>query len=289
MLVQKLRNAAVPVTLALAACACSSVPPASAQPAAEVRQTATYADLADLVGSADLVVHAEIRRQSQLEAERAPGLAPGFSRLYIEGDTKALIGGTVPIGEQIKYLVDVPNLPNGKPPKLRGQSVLIFADTVPGRPGQLQLTDPRAQLLWSPQLEERVRGIVSETVQADAPPAITGIVDAISIGGNLVGESETQLFLSTADGSPASITVLRRPGQSPQWGVSFSEIVDQAAQPVARDTLAWYRLACGLPDALPADAVLSRDRAARVRAEQDYAWVRGQIGPCQRMRDTGVS
>ena len=289
MLVQNLWKVSGSLALVMAACACTAVPPASAQPVAEVRQSATYADLADLVGGADLVVRAEIRKQSQLEAERAPGLAPGFSRLYIEADTKALIGGTVPIGEKIKYLVDVPNLANGKPPKLRKQSVMIFADTVPGRPGQLQLTDPRAQLLWSPVLEEQVRAIVSETVRADAPPAITGIADAISIGGNLVGESETQLFLSTADGSPASITVLRRPGQDPQWGVSFSEIVDQSAQPVERNTYAWYRLACGLPESLPANAVLSRDRAARVRAEEDYTWVRGQIGPCQRMRETAAS
>jgi hypothetical protein len=113
---------------------------------------------------------------------------------------------------------------------------------------------------------------------------VTGIADAISIPGNLAGESETQLFLETADGSPASITVLRRPGQPPSWGVSFSEIVDQAAVPPDPDTLAWYRLACGLPDALPGDVLLSRGDGARDRAERDYALVLSELGPCARLR-----
>ena len=64
----------------------------------------TYADLATLSDSAELVIRAKIRRQTTLKPDRAPGLAPGFARLYIQADTIALIafvgGGIVPrLGE----------------------------------------------------------------------------------------------------------------------------------------------------------------------------------------------
>jgi hypothetical protein len=69
---------------------------------------------------------------------------------------------------------------------------------------------------------------------------------------------------------------------APTWGVSWSEIVDQAARPPARDTLAWYRLACFLPAQLPASANLTRDGAARAPAAADYRYVLDQLGACPR-------
>ena len=44
-------------------------------------QMATYADIATLAERSDLVIRVEIRRQTIVEPERAPGLAPGFARL----------------------------------------------------------------------------------------------------------------------------------------------------------------------------------------------------------------
>jgi hypothetical protein len=78
---------------------------------------------------------------------------------------------------------------------------------------------------------------------------VTGIRDVMSVPGNLAGESETQLFLDTATGDPVSLSVVRRPGMQPTWGVSWSEIVDQSARPPAPQTVAWYR-----PRLLPARA-----------------------------------
>ena len=56
---------------------------AAQQPAAPeiVAPGETYADLAGLVDSADLVVHALVKKQAEVDAERAPGLAPGYARL----------------------------------------------------------------------------------------------------------------------------------------------------------------------------------------------------------------
>lgn len=258
------------------------------QPAAAISQTAvaaapvTYADLAGLADDAELVVHAEITKQATVEPARASGVAPGHARLYLEAKTRALIAGDAPLGGVVRYLADVPLTAKGKPPKLKKQQVILFARGVPGRPDQLQLVGPHAQLAHDPAMAARLRPILTELVSADAAPVVTGVRDALSVAGTLVGESETQVFLTTASGDPASLTIVRRPGMDPTWGVSFSEIVDQSARPPQRDTLAWYRLACALPAQLPARANLARDAAGRARAADDYALVIRDLGPCER-------
>ena len=135
-----------------------------------------------------------------------------------------------------------------------------------------------------PETERLARTVIAAFAVADAPPAPTGIRDVMSVAGNLTGESETQLFLETATGQPASLTVIRRPGMEPQWGVSWSEIVDQAARPPVPATIEWYRLACFLPPRLPRDAFLQDDRAAHARAEADYGYILAQLGGCPRIR-----
>ncbi|MCR2834304.1 hypothetical protein [Parerythrobacter lacustris] len=244
----------------------------------------TYADLADLSDGAQLVLRANVRKQAVLEPERAAGVAPGHVRLYVEARTTALISGSVPVGEALRYLVDVPLDSRGKIPKLKNREVLLFAKPVAGRPGEIQLVASDAQLLWSDSVEARVRDILRESVAADAPPRLRGVRDVLSVAGTLTGESETQLFIDTAGDGPLSITVARRPGQPAVWGVSWSEIVDQAARPPERETLEWYRLACFLPAQLPVGSSLSADPADRRRAEQDYRFVLEQLGPCPRNR-----
>ena len=119
-------------------------------PAAAGAQQASDADLIDLADYADLVVRAKIRRQSEVAPERAPGVRPGHARYYIEADTVSLLAGTTPVGEQVRYLVDLPFDARGKKPKLRKQEVLLFARPVAGRPGELQLVAPDAQLTTGP-------------------------------------------------------------------------------------------------------------------------------------------
>lgn len=266
---------------ALVAAACLAGSLAAAAPPTPA-PAPTFADLADLADAADMVVQAVVKKQIPLPPERATSVAAGFARLYIEADTQALLAGSAPLGEQVRYLVDVPLDSNGRPPKLKKRSFLLFARAVAGRPGELQLIAPAAQLAYGAPLAARLRPILGELAAADAAPAVTGVRDALSVPGALVGESETQIFLGTATGAPVSLTVVRRPGMAPTWGVSYSEIVDQAARPPARDTLAWYRLACFLPPQLPRGANLSQDPASRVRAADDYAFVLRELGACPR-------
>jgi hypothetical protein len=270
----------VPLALALAGCS-SGLLGASSAPAPAV-PPATYADVASLADAAALIARVEIRDQAQVEPERAPGLEPGHARLYIEADTEALLYGSGMLGESVAYLADVPLGPNGKPPELEKQRMLLFARAVPGSAARLQLIGPNTQLPASPELEARVRAIATELAAPDSPPRVTGIHDALWVPGNLAGESETQLFLDTKSGAPVTLSIVRRPGQDPRWGVSWSEIVDQSARPPEKNTLEWYRLACSLPATLPTSAVLSSDPRVRTEAERDYALVMRDLGPCER-------
>ncbi len=282
------------LALAGAACAGLAAAPfpvlaqAPAAPAASVPAGPTYADLATLADASDLVIRAQIRSQTVLKPERAPGLAAGFARLYVEAQTVALIAGRSSVGASLAYLVDVPLDAKGKVPKLKNREMLLFADAVQGRAGEVRLVAPGAQLDFTPALEARLRPVLTELFGDNAPPRITGLSDALAVSGTLAGESETQIFLATEDRSPVSLTILRRPGQRPQWGVSWGEIIDSAARPPEPETLRWYRLACSLPARLPSNANLARDAAERRLAEGDYAYVMQQLGPCERRITQGA-
>ncbi|MXP40085.1 hypothetical protein GRI75_00310 [Altererythrobacter soli] len=276
-----LRALALPV--ALSACATPGEAQVAA-PAAAV-QPLTYADLAGLAEPAAIIARVTVKDQANVPPERAPGLAPGHARLYVEAQTERVLKGPAALGESLRYLVDLPLDAKGKPPKLKKQSLLVFANPVPGRPSELQLIEPDAQLSVDEATEARLRGVIAELVAPGAPPRVTGVRDVLSVAGNLSGESETQMFVDTVSGNPVALTVVRRPGMDPQWGVSWTEIVDQAAQAPAPGTLEWYRLACSLPPALPASAYLQADAAGRSRAETDYRFVLEQLGPCERTRD----
>lgn len=259
----------------------ASAPLAAAEPTAPL-PTASYADLATLADGAPLAVRVRVKEQATVPAERAPGLAPGQARLYVEAQTLALLAGSGTLPEGLRYLVDVQLDAKGRPPKLKKQEFVLFARPVSGRPGEIQLVGPRAQLAYTPALEARLRPILAGFAAAGAPPRVTGVRDVLSSVGNLAGESETQIFLATARGEPAALTVVRRPGMAPRWGVSWTELVDQSAEAPQRDTIAWYRLACALPRTLPAGANVANDPADRARAAQDYRFVLEQLGECTR-------
>lgn len=269
--------AAAAILMPLAASAYAAEP-------AEPAPAATYADIADLADSARFVIRAEVRKIVPVEPERAPGVRPGWTRYYIEARTQALIRGDTALGQSLRYLVDMQPGPGGKAPAIRKKSVLLFADRVSGPAGDLQLAAPDAQLPWDAGTEARLRAILAALIAPDAPPRVTGVREAIHVPGTLAGEGETQFFLDTAAHSAASMTVQHRPGSAPVWGVSFSEVAAPVGSPPQQDTLAWYRLACFLPNALPRAANLSEGATNRAQAEADYRMVLGELGPCPRSR-----
>ncbi len=243
--------------------------------------TLTYADRVDLALASPVVAKATVHRQVRLKPAESPGLAAGFVRLYIEADTTAVLVGP-DLGESLRFLTDVPLNVAGKVPRLAKLPVLVFGTTVPGKPGELTLTASDTMLAWDPALEAGMRAILTEAIAPDAAPRITALREALHVPGNLAGEGETQVFLGTETGKPVSLSIIRRPDTPIRWGVSFGEIVDQAAQPPRPETLAWYRLACALPPAIPAPAAISATAAQRRIASEDYALVLRELGPCLR-------
>lgn len=240
-----------------------------------------YVALADMALAAPVVIAADIQSATPIKGADAAGVAPGETRFYVQAATRGLVSGRADIPATISYLVDVPDDARGKRAKLKGVPVLLLT-TVPSAGGEVRLIGPYAQLPRTPETQARLRAILEAKLAPDAPPAITGVTRAFHVPGSLPGESESQIFLKTADGRPISLSILRRPGESPRWAVALSEMVDDSAAPPQRDTLLWYRLACGLPSTLPDAALagLSDSDVAATRA--DYQLVLAGLGTCRR-------
>jgi hypothetical protein len=243
-----------------------------------------YADLVDLTDSSTLVVRAQIRDAILVPAKRAPDVKSGFARIYVEATPLETLRGTVPPGLTVlHYLADVPLGPKGKLPAYKKLQVLLYARPVKGS-ADVQLVAPDAQIVWSSELDARTRSLIAELAAPDAPPRVNGVTQALYEQGNLVGEGETQLFLSTGNGQPATITVQHRPNRPTNWSVSFSEVVNPNGRPPAPETLTWFRLACGLPRALGQGVNVSDNNDDRIQAEVDYSNVLHDLGPCERLR-----
>ena len=207
---------------------------------------------------------------------------PGYARLLITASVTTLLRGENGLPARIEYLLDARLNAANRPPRLRKQKVLIAATLVAGKPGMLQLVSGGGQLPWSADTEAKARAILAELVLPTAPPQVTGITSAFHVPGSLPGESESQIFLKTADDRPVSIGILRRPGEEPRWSVALGEMIDETAPSAAPDTLLWYRLACFLPESLPGAAVADLSSEDALAATLDYRFVITRLGPCHR-------
>ncbi len=261
--------------------AVAAVPAESQAPAAPAP---TYADLADLALAAPVVAQVRVAKAVAVKRERAAGLKPGLTRFFVEAALVSLIRSPQTLPTRLAWLVDLPHDSRGKAAKLRkGSEYLVLAAPVAGRPGELRLVAPDAQIPATAERAATLRSIVREASSAAPPPRIAGIGRAFHVPGAIRGESETQIFLLTAGGTPVSLTVLRRPGQTAQWAVALSEIVDEAAAPPAPGTLLWYRLACSLPRTLPRQSLAEAgEHVAAIQS--DYRFVLDRLGPCVRTR-----
>lgn len=273
----------VPLCAAIFAASPLLLPPAAAQLVAESGVVLPpYAQIADRVIGAPAILDAQIRSATRIKGPEAANVAPGHQRFYVEADVLALIRADAPLPTRLGYVVDVPLDARGRAPKLNKRRVLLFARPVTGQATMIQLTTLDGQRDWNAELDALVRRIARDVVAPDAPPAITGLGNAFHVPGSLPGEGETQIFVQTANGAPISLSILRRPGEQKRWAVALGEIVDDAAAAPQRDTLLWYRLACGLPRALPATSLADEDPANIAAAREDYRFVLEQLGPCRR-------
>lgn len=275
--------------LCLISAASPAVFPAFAQSGKMVTQPSSarpglsYADIVDLADKAPLVANVRIRNIIALKAEQAGSVPAGHKRLFIEADVTGLIRGEAGIAPLVTYLYDAPLDPRGKIAKLKKAQVILFARPG-GRPGEIQLIAPDAQIPATPTEVDRVKAVLSALVAPGTPPRILGLGDAFHVAGTVAGEGETQIFLRTEKGDPVSLSILRRPGQTPQWAVALGEIMDEAARAPEPGSLLWYRLACTLPATLPARAVRTLSVQDAEAARADYDVVIAALGPCGRTR-----
>lgn len=260
-----------------------AVPAGYAQtPAAPIAESPySYADLADLVARSDAIAVA--RPRSLAKVKQAPiGQAPGTQRFYVDAQVDSLIRGESGLPNRVAFLLDVPIALNG-PKTFKAKSFILFGK--PGiRPGEFQLLSSASILPWTPAADGQLRGIVREMLSPGAPPAIARIVEAFHVRGTVAGESESQIFLTTRKGEPVSLSIVRRPQMEPRFGAALGEIVDEAADLPAKDTLLWYRLACGLPASLPTSSIAKLEGPDAQAANTDYQAFMARLGPCERKR-----
>jgi hypothetical protein len=259
--------------------------PSLALPALAVpSDSRSYADIADLVVPASLIVDARIRKLTKVPAAQAAGVPAHLQRTVVDAEVLALLRGTDGISGQVRFLLDIPKDSKGKLPKLVKRRFFLMGSKVAGSPGTIKLVRPDALVEWSPATDSLVRAVTREAVQIDAPQAITGIISAFHTVGTVIGEGETQIFLKTASDQPISLSVLSRPGQAKRWAVSTSEVIDESAAAPAKPGLLWYRLACGLPAQLDKSLVESGGAEEIAAAQADYRFVIASLGQCDRTR-----
>lgn len=245
----------------------------------------TYADAADLVLISPYIVDVTVLKSSRIADEDAPGLRPDSARLLVSASVNTLLRGSGGVPGEVRFLVDWPKDSRGKVAKLKNRRFTVFARPVQGQPGALQLMQPDSMVEFSAANDSLIRAATKEAVAINAPAAITGVSQAFHFPGTISGEGETQIFLDTTGGVPVSINVTSRSGAAPLWNVSLGEVVDTQARAPARDTMLWYRLACGsLPARLPVETLASKSQAANVKADADYQYVRQALGTCPRTR-----
>ena len=245
---------------------------------------AAYADIADLVSAAPTIIDLQIRKIRKLPESQTIGVPPSVQRAVVEADVVSLLRGTNAVAGKVRFLLDIPKDARGRIPKLKKRRFFAMGRGVNGRSDMIQLVRPDALVEFSQANNETVRAIASEMARTNAPAAIKGIASAFHNAGTILGEGETQIFLDTVGGQPFGLSIASQPGGNKQWSVSTSEVITQTQPAPQRNTLLWYRLACGLPKQLSPGLVGSGDGAHAARAQADFAFVIRSLGPCGRTR-----
>ncbi len=246
----------------------------------------SYADIADLSEAAPIIATVRVLSMKTVERPATEGATAKIKYHLVTGKIESLIRGKDGLPSKVYFLIEKPKSAKTANESAnsgwqRNQTALIYAKQG-NQPSALQLVSRNAAQKWSAEAEATTRAVTTELLSANSPPQIIGIGDVFHVTGTIAGESETQIFLKTITGSPVSISILHRPGNSIKWGVSLGEIVDDAAVPPTSNTLLWYRLACSLPTTLPLQSTDNLPVLDAEAARSDYRFVMESLGSCGR-------
>ena len=248
--------------------------------AAPLRADPDFAVVADLTFAAPVIVKARIARAERRPDRDSPGLAPGHARLLVTAAVDSAIVAPSAIPAELSWLWDAPLDARGKLDKRKNLAVMAWVG-VPDPDGKTRLVAPNSQQPWTPSLDATVRGIATEQ-KSGAVPIFTGVASGFRADGTVSGESESQFFLTTADGKGATLVVTTRPGMPRRITVARGDVIDESATEVKNGALLWYRLACVLPSALPPSAGGNDPALAG-----DWAAAIASLGPCLRSSAPG--
>jgi hypothetical protein len=265
----------LPICLILATIAPAMGPAMAQAPLAAPDRLAGFADIAELAVASPVIVRATITRTRTLSQKQAPDVAPGRVRLLVTAQVANVLVAPSSVPGTLVWAWDAPADSRGRPPSAKGMDVLVFLNT-PSPGGVARLASRRAQQPWDDAMADAVRAVARDA-RAGTVPDIRGVTNGFRAAGTIPGESESQFFLATADGKPATLVVQNRPGEARRVLMARSDIIDESAQAVQPATLLWYRLACGLPARLPARA--GGDDPALAKDWQDAL---ASLGPCGR-------
>ncbi len=243
--------------------------------AAPARADPDFAVVADFTSAAPVVVEARIARAERLPDRDSPGLAPGHARLLVTAALDSAIVAPTAIPAELTWLWDAPLDARGKLEKRKNLAIIAWVN-VPDPNGKTRLIAPNAQQPWTASLDATVRGIATEQ-KSGTVPVFTGVANGFRADGTVAGESESQFFLTSADGRGATMVVTARPGMVRRVTVARGDVIDESALIVKPGSLLWYRLACALPAELPATA-----GGGDVTLAADWRAAMASLGPCQR-------
>ena len=229
--------------------------------------------------AAPVIVRATITRAKRLSRKVAPDVAAGRGRFLITASVSNVLVAPASIGATLSYLWDAPLDSRGRAAPAKGMDVLAFL-AVPGSDGGARLTSRRGQQPWDSALADTVRAVIADQ-RSGKVPIFRGVANGFHADGTVPGESESQFFLATADGKPATLVVQNRPGEVRRVLVARGDIIDESAERVRPDTLLWYRLACFLPARLPT-AAGGDDPALATALAKDWGDALASLGPCGR-------
>jgi hypothetical protein len=260
-------------------------PPLATQSGFAIPATnSSYADVADLVTISPLILDVQIKKLTKVPAAQATGVPANMQRLVVDADVLALLRGDGGFAGTARFLLDVPKDAKGKLPKLKKQRFFLLGSKVEGKPGTIRLARPDALIEWSAGNDALVRAITKEAVLLNAPQAVIALTSAFHSPGTVIGEGETQIFVEGRANQIYSFSVLSRAGETKKWSVSTGEVIGESASSPTRNSLLWYRLACGLPRDLDAKLVESPEADNVKRAQEDYRFVMQSLGKCDRTR-----
>ena len=235
----------------------------------------SYADLADLILSAPVIVHAVITDVERISDKNSPGLAPGRARLLVTARVDAALIAPSAVPALLSWLWDAPLDARGKAPKPKGMPIIAWT-AAPAADGKTRLVAGAGQMPWDAATEARVRAIATEA-RSGTVPAINGVSNGFRVDGTVPGESESQFFLTATDGGRLTMVITTKPGEIRRVAISRGDVIDESAAMVQPETLLQYRLACFLPATLP-PAAGGGDKALAA----DWHAALAAIGPCGR-------